>query len=108
MSTVLVIESDTQISNEIGDAITKAGLSIEHAACRIDVLQLLRTRSFSVVITSPESAIAEDLALLEEFRAIRPGIKCIFLADQGTPDDLIAALRAKVFACFSPPFDPYM
>jgi DNA-binding NarL/FixJ family response regulator len=106
MSTVLIIESDTQISNEISDAIMKAGLSIEHAAGRVDALQRLRTRSFSVVITSPESAIAEDLALLEEFRAIRPGIKCIFLADHSTPDDLIAALRAKVFACFTPPFNP--
>jgi|SRR5271166_1919560 len=106
MSTVLVIASDIPISTEIGEAIEAAGLSIEYAAGRSDALQRLRVRSFGAVITSPESDIDEDLALLEELRAIRPGIKCIFLADHSTPEELIAALRSKVFACFTPPFNP--
>src|SRR5215813_12455253 len=62
-------------------------------------------QSFGVVITSPESAVDEDLALLEEMRAIRPGVKCIVLARQSTPKEIIAALRARVFACFTPPFN---
>jgi anti-sigma regulatory factor (Ser/Thr protein kinase) len=65
----------------------------------------LRMQSFGVVITSPDSAVVEDLALLEEMRAIRPGVKCIVLAAHSTPDEVIAALRARVFACFTPPFD---
>jgi anti-sigma regulatory factor (Ser/Thr protein kinase) len=39
-------------------------------------------------------------------RAVRPGVKCIVLAHQSTPGEVIAALRARVFACFTPPFDP--
>jgi anti-sigma regulatory factor (Ser/Thr protein kinase) len=39
-------------------------------------------------------------------RAIRPGVKCIVLARHSTPDEVIAALRARVLACFTPPFDP--
>jgi len=66
----------------------------------------LRARSFGVVITRPDSVIDEDLALLEEMRAVRPGVKCIVLAHQSTPEEVIAALRARVFACFTPPFDP--
>jgi anti-sigma regulatory factor (Ser/Thr protein kinase) len=65
----------------------------------------LRMRSFGVVMTSPDSDVEEDLALLEEMRSIRPGVKCIVLARQSTPDAVIAALRARVFACFTPPFD---
>jgi anti-sigma regulatory factor (Ser/Thr protein kinase) len=38
-------------------------------------------------------------------RQIRPGVRCIILTPQSTPDDVIAALRARVFACFSAPFD---
>ena len=56
-------------------------------------------------MTSPDSAVDEDLALLEEMRTIRPGVKSIVLAARSTPDDVIAALRARVFACFTPPFD---
>jgi DNA-binding NtrC family response regulator len=62
-------------------------------------------RSFGVVITNPESTVEEDLALLGEMRAIRPGVKSIVLARQSTADEVIAALRARVFACFTPPFD---
>src|SRR5271165_2189866 len=107
MSGVLVIGSDAQVSREIGDALSAAAaFPMEYAAGYADALNRLRRQSFEVVITSPDSAVDEDLAMLEQMRAIRPGVKCIVLARHGTPDDVIAALRAKVFACFTPPFNP--
>jgi anti-sigma regulatory factor (Ser/Thr protein kinase) len=80
---------------------------MEYAAGHADALKRLRSHSFGVVITGADSVIEEDLALLEEMRDIRPGVKCIVLAQHSTPDEVIAALRARVFACFSPPFDAY-
>ena len=79
---------------------------MESSAGDADALQRLRMRSFGVVITSPDSAVDEDLALLEEMRVVRPGVKCIVLAHHSTPGEVISALRARVFACFTPPFDP--
>jgi anti-sigma regulatory factor (Ser/Thr protein kinase)/ActR/RegA family two-component response regulator len=105
MSRILVIGSHTQVSREIGDALSAADFPMEYSAGHADTLQRLRMRSFGVVITSPDSDVEEDLALLEEMRSIRPGVKCIVLARQSTPDEVIAALRARVFACFTPPFD---
>jgi anti-sigma regulatory factor (Ser/Thr protein kinase) len=105
MSRVLVIGSHTEVSREIGGALSAADIPMEYSAGHADTLQRLRMRSFGVVITSPDSAVDEDLALLEEMRSIRPGVKCIVLARQSTSDDVIAALRARVFACFTPPFD---
>jgi anti-sigma regulatory factor (Ser/Thr protein kinase)/ActR/RegA family two-component response regulator len=106
MSRVLVIGSQAQVSREIGDALAAADLPMEYSAGHADALQRLRMRSFGVVITSPDYAVDEDLALLEEMRDIRPGVKCIILTQHSTPDEVIAALRARVFACFTPPFDP--
>ena len=106
MSRVLVIGSDTQVSREIGDALSAAGFPMEYSAGDADALQRLRMRSFGVVITSPDSTVDEDLALLEEMRVIRPGVKCIVLAHHSTPGEVISALRARVFACFTSPFDP--
>ena len=106
MSRVLVIGSEAQVSREIGRALSAADFPMEYSAGHADALQRLRVRSFGVVITSPDSTVEEDLALLEEMRAIRPGVKCIVLARHSTPDEVIAALRARVFACFTPPFDP--
>lgn len=105
MSRVLVIGSHTQVSREIGDALSAAALPMEYSAGYADALQRLRVQSFGVVITSPDSSVDEDLAMLEEMRAIRPGVKCILLAHHSTPSEVIAALRARVFACFTPPFD---
>jgi anti-sigma regulatory factor (Ser/Thr protein kinase) len=107
MSRVLIIGSHSQISRDIGGALSAAALPIEYSAGNADALHRLRMRSFGVVITSPDSAVDEDLALLEEMRIIRPGVKCIVLAQSSTPDEVIAAMRARVFACFTPPFDPY-
>jgi len=105
MSRVLIIRSDAQVSREIGEALSAADFPMEYSAGEADTLQRLRVRSFGVVITNPDSSIEEDLALLEEMRTIRPGVKCIVLGRQTTPDEVIAALRARVFACFTPPFE---
>jgi anti-sigma regulatory factor (Ser/Thr protein kinase)/ActR/RegA family two-component response regulator len=106
MSRVLVIGNEAQVSREIGDALSTADFPMEYSAGYADTLQRLRVRSFGVVITNPDSTVEEDLALLDEMRTIRPGVKCIVLARHSTPDEVIAALRARVFACFTPPFDP--
>jgi anti-sigma regulatory factor (Ser/Thr protein kinase) len=105
MSRVLVIGNDTQVSREIGAFVSAANVPIEYSAGYADTLRRLRMRSFGVVITSPNSEVEEDLALLEEMRAIRPGVKCIVLARDSTPAEVISAMRARVFACFTPPFD---
>jgi len=106
MSRVLIIGNYSNVSREIGDALSAADFPIEYSAGNADALQRLRVRSFGVVITSPDSPMDEDLALFEQMRVIRPGVKCIFLARESTPDDVIAALRARAFACFTPPFVP--
>ena len=105
MSRVLIIGSHTPISREIGRALTAAHLPTVYSAGPADALKRLRTRRFDVVITSADSDIEENLALLEEMRSIRPDLKCIVLAQYSTPDKVIAALQARVFGCFTPPFD---
>jgi DNA-binding NarL/FixJ family response regulator len=105
MSRVLIIGSHTPISREIGRALTAAHLPAVYSAGPADALKRLRTRRFDVVITSADRDIDENLALLEEMRSIRPDLKCIVLAQHSTPDKVIAALRARVFGCFTPPFD---
>src|SRR3954451_4502892 len=104
MSRVLIIGDSLQGSRAIGDTLSAADVPMEYSVGNADALQRLRVRSFGVVITSPDTAIAEDLALLEQMRVVRPGVKCIVLAPQSTRDEVIAALRARAFACFTPPF----
>ena len=106
MSRVLVIGSDIPVGRKIGDALAAAHFPMEYASGDVDALQRLRIRSFGVVITSPDSAVEEDLALLQEVRFVRPGVKIIVLTSHSTPDEVIAVLRAQVLNCFTPPFIP--
>jgi anti-sigma regulatory factor (Ser/Thr protein kinase) len=107
MSRVLIIGSHAPVSREIGDSLCAAGLPMEYSAGNADALKRLRIRAFGVVVTSADCALDESLVLLEEMRSIRPALKCIVLANGSTPEEIIAALRARVFACFTPPFDSF-
>ena len=105
MSRILIIGNCKDLGGEIGTALAGSDLPYEYSSGHADALLRLVMKSFGVVITDCVSTIEEDLALLTEMRAIRPGVKCIVLARESTPNEVIAALRAKVFACFTPPFD---
>jgi len=52
MSRVLVIGSDSQVSREVGSALSATGFPMEYSAGHANVLQRLRKQSFGVVITS--------------------------------------------------------
>jgi anti-sigma regulatory factor (Ser/Thr protein kinase)/DNA-binding NarL/FixJ family response regulator len=96
-----------------GDGLLKAlraspllkGHSVDVAAGDTDAIRRLRGRAFDVLITAPDTDIDEDAAVLDEVRAVRPGVRFVILAPRTTPEQVIAALRQRVFACFSAPFD---
>ena len=102
MQRILIIGEDPDV-NSVAESSKLQAFPVEIAAGDADALQRLRHRSFDVVLTNPQSSIREDLALINEMELIRPGLKTIVVAPEATPEDVIASLRARVFACFSCP-----
>ncbi len=105
MQRILIIRDHPTAVPGIQESLQLPHCSIEVAEGDADALQRLRLSSFDVALTSPRSTIKEDLSLITEIEGIRPGVRTIVLAPEATPEDVIAALRARVFACFSSPFD---
>ncbi len=103
MQRILIIGEDPAVGVSISPQLQAC--SIEIADGDAEALQRLRQQAFELVLTDPKSSVQEDLALVNEIENIRPGVKTIILAPAATPEDVIAALRARVFACFSSPFD---
>ncbi len=101
---VLLIDADTTFLAELQSQSGMALMRLEQATGDAHALRLLRRVSYDIVLTSPKSAITEDLALLEEMQLVRPCVKAIVLAPSATPEEVIASLRAHAFACFTAPF----
>jgi len=106
MYRVLLIAVGPEVTESMRAASAVADCSFETAAGPVDAIRRLRRRSYDAVFMGPCTTVAEDLALLEEMRAVRPGIRTIILPPRTTPEDVVAALRARVFALLSEPFEP--
>ena len=102
---VLLIGHDRHAEEGVEQQLTNLHCSVAYAVGSADALRQLRGTPYAVVITDPDTRILEDLALVEEIRRLRPGVRVIVLAPSGTPEDLIAALRQQVFLCQVAPFD---
>ena len=80
MSKVLLIGKDSETTRSILQALADKHCPTECAHGGAEAIRRLRRQSFDVLITDPETTIEEDLALIEEMREIRPGVKTIVLA----------------------------
>lgn len=71
----------------------------------LEAVGYVRSRPVDVLLTDPATPIAEALALVHEIKALRSDVRIIVLAPALTDADVIRALRADVFACFTEPLD---
>jgi ActR/RegA family two-component response regulator/anti-sigma regulatory factor (Ser/Thr protein kinase) len=78
---------------------------VEMCSGNVEAVQRLRMRAADVVVSDPSTTVEEDLALAKELRSLRPAARIIVLAPHATHAELVDAIRADVFACFTPPFD---
>jgi anti-sigma regulatory factor (Ser/Thr protein kinase)/CheY-like chemotaxis protein len=71
----------------------------------LETVRCTRGRPVDVLLTDPATPIEETLALVDEVKAVRSDVRIIVLAPALTDAEVIRALRAHVFACFTEPFD---
>ena len=105
MGHVLIIGRTQTLADALTADSALKGHHIHHCSGAAAAIQWLRGQPAQVVLTDPETEIGEDLAVARELSSIRPGIRTIVLAPAATSHDVIAAIRAHVFACFTTPFE---
>jgi anti-sigma regulatory factor (Ser/Thr protein kinase) len=105
MPRVLLIGRDSGFHRALSESGALDGCAVVSAAGNVDAVHQIRLRATDVVVTDPDTPVDDDLALIEELRACRPGIRAIVLAPAATPAEFITAVRSRVFACFVAPFD---
>jgi anti-sigma regulatory factor (Ser/Thr protein kinase)/CheY-like chemotaxis protein len=105
MARILLIAFDPQLLAAFRASCAADDLEVVATTGGVEAVRTLRERGFDAVVTSPATTVQEDLALIQEIRAARPGVRVIVLAHEATPADVLAAMAAHVFACFTAPFD---
>jgi anti-sigma regulatory factor (Ser/Thr protein kinase) len=105
MKRILVIGTDPTLARRLQTHRPLADCQIDSCPGNVEALRNLRARSYDVLVTDPDTTCHEDIALLEEVDSIRPGIRVIARAPTAAPQDIIRAMRSRVFACYSAPFD---
>ena len=105
MGRVLIIAKNGDLPETLGASALLREHEIQRCGGDIEAVRIVRERLVDVVVTDPATSIHEDLALVNELFHARPGLRIIVLAPAATHADLMAALKAHVFACFTPPFD---
>jgi anti-sigma regulatory factor (Ser/Thr protein kinase) len=102
---VLAIRPDFPLLTALVRVLEGRDCEVETCHGNIEALHYLRIRAVDVVVSDPATTVEEDLALAKELRNLRPTAKIIVLAPRATHAELVDAIRADVFACFTPPFD---
>lgn len=105
MGHVLVVGADGAHLQALEDTGRFGGHELSRCGGALEAIRLARSRPVDVLLTDPAASIEEALALVDDIKAVRPDVRIIVLAPALTGEDVVRALRAHVFACFTEPFD---
>lgn len=106
MKRILVIGETNDAAALLATDLPADHYAVTTCAGDVEAIRLVRRRAIDVVVTDPTTHIREDLALESELRRFRPGVRMVVLSPPAAPEEVIEALRANVFACFSAPYEP--
>ena len=106
MGRVLVIGSDEELARALRESPVLEGHTVDTCRGALEVIQDARARPADVVVTDSARPVQGAMALVDELNRLRPGVRVILLAPALTDSDVVTALRAQVFACFTAPVDP--
>lgn len=105
MGHVLMIGRSEALFEDLRRRSELDGHHLESCGCLVDALRRLRQQSWDVLLTDPDTTIGDSLAVATEVSLVHPSVRVIALWPDATSQEVIAAMRAKVFACFGAPFD---
>jgi anti-sigma regulatory factor (Ser/Thr protein kinase) len=105
MGRILAIRPEPPLVTMLDCLLEVGQHQLEFSGGSAEAIRRVRDRAVDVVVTDPGTAVDEDLALVAELRELRPALRVIVLAPEATQADVVEAIRADVFACFTCPFD---
>lgn len=100
----LIIDASPSVSGVLRDVLDGSGWNTVRVATNVAALAAVEANQYDVIVTSEKTSAAEGVELLRKIRRIHPHTRMIILAQEGTPGDVIAAIREHAFSYFTEPF----
>ena len=97
----LIVGHDPEVESALADILRPEGWKIERVPENQVALMLAGSKTFDLIVTGRHTSGREDVELLRKLRNIRPHTRLIILADESTPDDVIASMREHAFGFLS-------
>ena len=102
---VLAIRPAPPLLEALRAAVDPKICDVEACSGDVEAMHRVRDLAVDVLVTDAATPVEEGLALVSELLHLRPKLRIIVLAPSAEHDDVLAAIRANVFACFTPPVD---
>jgi len=100
----LVVDANQELKELLGGTLKRGAWAIHYVRSNQEALLATRSKAFELIITSERTSGHEDIELLRKIRSARPHTRLIILADVGTPDEILTAMREHAFSFFSKPY----
>jgi len=105
MGRVLMIGPSDELFERVRAHSGLCAHEIESCPSFVDALARLQQESWDVLLTDPDTTAGDSLAVAQSVSLLHPCVRVIALWPAATSQEIIAAMRANVFACFTEPFD---
>jgi two-component system, NtrC family, response regulator AtoC len=106
MSQVLVIDDDASLRYTLEAVLTDGGLTVEVHDGGAKGLAAFEARGADVIVTDLAMPDVDGMKVLEQMRALDPGVPVLMLTAHGSERVAVAAMKAGAWDYIPKPFDP--
>lgn len=96
----LLVEGDERVERVLRRKLEPQGWEIVLAGNNNDALERVKLRSFALIVTAGPTSGAEDVELLRKMRRAHAHTRVIIVTDDGTPQDVVDAMKERAFSFF--------
>jgi anti-sigma regulatory factor (Ser/Thr protein kinase)/CheY-like chemotaxis protein len=105
MGRVLMVGPDDELFEGLREHAALRTHAMQRCATFVDAMRCMRRHACDVLLTHLDTRILDTLAVAKEVSLLHPSVRVVALWPAATDQEIIAAMRANVFACFTQPFD---
>jgi len=106
MSRVLAIDDDAAVRFTLEAVLTDTGFAVETAIGGAAGLAAFEARGADLVVTDLAMPDVDGMKVLEQIRAVDPGVPVMLLTAHGSERIAVAAIKAGAYDYLPKPFDP--